>query len=298
MKRSVWISVLFVMGLGLFLGCGTSKKDRVLELAARDIKYIEEKSGNWTEPIDWEEHLEARISLNNYKLLERLLEKHGLSWNDVGIASREVRHVVFLAQRTVALYSWKEIVGSHIDLLLAEQWKKDVEGEIGKLRDQMKHDGLSFEDLGKTEKDLVHFVHTHHARQAEFAMLSLYRFSEDPSKMAHRTPESLRQRVSWELRMAKGAAPDKKIFEHGDVSALNAQRLRDLAYWRFLDHLLYELRHRTWIYPESSDKVDLFFEILYGEKLQPIDLGTTHEELEKLRRRVPELTPTVQPHGG
>ena len=282
MLRRLSIAVLFILSLGLFLGCETS---------LREAAVIQ-----WTSTFDRWKKTADNSEITHAELAA--FESWGIDFEEVGVFSRELTFFRHQANLKKARFVWDSIVSRRETVLTDLSWEKFLGTEITNHLDWMKEKNITSDDIDRSHRELSYSMTMFHARQAEYAMKALYRFS--PSAVNWNkpwTPRQLHDRVQFELRLAKGFSADPLIFEHGEVCLEHASHLKTLAYQRIQVGLLSELRSHRWTFPTSSDKVDLFFEICYESTRNPSDFGTTYKELEMLRLRVPEII-TVKPHDG
>ena len=284
MRRNVWISVLFVMSLGLFLGCGETGKERLrrekIEELQGKLKYYD-REGVTSPKLSAASETE-RVLRNFYQEREVL----NITLEELGTTSKKLAWLQIRANVVTATARWERFVSQQENDLIYDGAKSQKEQERRFLEKWMKDRGISPEYIGKAHVELLDVVEKHHALQAEIAMLLLYRYPTDIDGWENRTSLGyLLDRLTWELIQANDFKLTEHVFKNGEMSISYAGQLRDMAYTRTLDHLLSQLRLRKWTYPTSSDYVDKYFKVLTDSGLHLSEVGTTEGELEHLRLR-------------
>lgn len=299
MQRNTWIVLALFLALGLFVGCEDASETVAEKRAQRRIDGFKSQIEEWRKTTEITDY-QASSMVRGIEHLDDFLSFRGIPHSDLGTTEEELQGFMKKAMMIFAKDEWENCQVHYVAGLLPPNRQNEEDQAVRELLEEMGNYEITAEDIGKPQRELQLYLYQHHARQAEYAMLELYRFSSDSRGWKHPfSPKTLANRVAWELEQARNFKSTEEIYspKHGPVTVEHADELRDLAYRRLLEHILTNLRQRTWTYPESSDQVDLFLEMMRDAEMTSPSLGTSYEELQKLRLRVPELT-TAKPHDG
>jgi len=137
----------------------------------------------------------------------------------------------------------------------------------------------------------TNYLAAYHANQLGYALLELYNFTSEPDNWQE--VGQLMDRINFELSQVGNKVVAQTVYTQGPANLEEAHFLRDSAYRRILFQTLWSLLNKKWLYPESSRRVDQIKELLVVAKLKVEDIGSSDEELERLRLRNPQLPKVV-----
>ncbi|KKQ79078.1 MAG: hypothetical protein UT02_C0048G0014 [Parcubacteria group bacterium GW2011_GWC2_38_7] len=183
----------------------------------------------------------------------------------------------------------KNAVNLHLRAYEINEYMQDFPDGLVPDDESKNRESFAREELGDPLlPEFKTYLLSYHAKQLEYALLYLYYF---PSYDVDRWTEvrDLVARVAYERAQTGNAIPTQEIYKFGPPTMEEAQYLRDLAYKRLLLQCLKDLRAEKFTYPESTRTVDAFIALMSESPYDLRSLGTTIEEVEKLRFRDPDL---------
>ena len=253
----------------------------------------------WMETLDgWRKNGVAHDIRGEVERLRTQEEEWG-RFNLADLRTSEEELASFIRQGMIPIYKseWERLLRDQWNQLSSPGEESQPEAMVKDLLKKQSKYKLSIQDAGQKQEEIDLFIGMNHAKQAQYILRLLYRFPTKPKFLMEQRylPKFYLARFEREIASAGTFAPDEPIYTDGPVTIEHAQELTKIAYMRIMSHLLDQLRAKTWTYPDSSDRVDVFLNLSRESGLPVAVLETSLSELETLRLRVPVITSPKKP---